>query len=86
MINETRENRRKKDFMEYELNEINQANLTPGEDVQLEEQLVYLRNKERIYQNFEIAYGIARSDSRSALEVLSDIHQKPWSGCRRSLR
>lgn len=75
MINETRENRRKKDFMEYELNEINQANLAPGEDVQLEEQLVYLRNKERIYQNFEIAYGIARSDSRSALEVLSDIQK-----------
>jgi DNA repair protein RecN (Recombination protein N) len=75
LISETRENRRKKDFMEYELNEINQANLIPGEDVLLEEQLVYLRNKERIYQNFQIAYGIARSDSRSALEVLSDIQK-----------
>ena len=85
MIHETRENRRKKDFMEYELNEINQANLTPGEDVQLQEQLIYLRNKERIYQNFEIAYGIARTDSRSALEVLSDIQKtlKPISDMSR---
>jgi DNA repair protein RecN (Recombination protein N) len=85
MINETRENRRKKDFMEYELNEILQANLTPGEDKLLEEQLIYLRNKERIYQNLEIAYGIARSDSRSALEVLSDIQKtlKPISGMSR---
>lgn len=81
LISETRENRRKKDFMEYELNEITQANLSPGEDRLLEEQLVYLRNKERIYQNFEIAYGIARTDSRSALEVLSDIQKtlKPIS-------
>ena len=81
MINETRENRRKKDFMEFELNEISQANLSPGEDKILEEQLIYLRNKERIYQNLEIAYGIARSDSRSALEVLSDIQKalKPIS-------
>jgi len=30
LISETRENRRKKDFMEYELNEINQANLIPA--------------------------------------------------------
>lgn len=85
LINETRENRRKKDFMEFELNEINKANLTPGEDKLLEEQLIYLRNKEKIYQNFEIAYGIARSDSRSALEVLSDIQKtlKPIAGMSR---
>ncbi len=85
LINETRENRRKKDFMEYQLNEINQANIAPGEDKLLEEQLLYLRNKERIYQNFEIAYGIARTDSRSALEVLSDIQKtlKPISDLSR---
>jgi DNA repair protein RecN (Recombination protein N) len=85
LVNETRENRRKKDFMEFQLNEINQANLTPGEDNILEEQLIYLRNKEQIYQNFEIAYGIARSDSGSALEVLSDIQKtlKPIAGLSR---
>lgn len=85
LINETRENRRKKDFMEYELNEITQANISPGEDKLIEEQLLYLRNKERIYQNFEIAYGIARTDSRSALEVLSDIQKtlKPISDLSR---
>ena len=53
----------------------NLANLTPGEDTQLEEQLVYLRNKEKIYQNLEIAYGITRSDRGSALEVLSEIQK-----------
>jgi DNA repair protein RecN (Recombination protein N) len=85
LINETRENRRKKEFMEYELNEINQANITPGEDKLVEEQLMYLRNKERIFQNLEISYGLARTDSRSVLEVLADIQKllKPISDMSR---
>jgi DNA repair protein RecN (Recombination protein N) len=85
LINETRENRRKKEFMEYELNEITQANISPGEDKLIEDQLMYLRNKERIYQNFEISYGLARTDSRSALEILADIQKtlKPISDMSR---
>ncbi len=75
LIAETRENSRKKDFMEFELNEIGMANLTVGEDTQLAEQLLYLRNKEKIYQNFEIAYNTARSDNCSLLEVLSEIQK-----------
>lgn len=75
LVHETEENRRKRDFMEYELKEITMANLTPGEDTQLAEQLVYLRNKEKIYQNFVLAYEISQSDEKSLLGILSEIQK-----------
>jgi len=75
LISETTENGRKREFMEYELNEITMANLTPGEDAQLAEQLITLRNKEKIYQNFDLAYEISRSDNKSLLGTLAEIQK-----------
>lgn len=75
LISQTKESRRRRDYMEFQLNEIRMAKLSPGEDLSLAEHLEYLQNKEKIYQNLDIAYGIARTDAHSALQTLTDIQK-----------
>lgn len=60
---------RKRDFMEFELNEIEAASLTLGEDVTLEQQILLLQNSEKIFKTLEEAYTLL-SDSPAALECL----------------
>lgn len=64
------ENQRKHDFMRFEISEINQARLVPGEDDALDEQLLLLKNSETLYSTlsevYELLYG-----SSSSLDGLS---------------
>lgn len=71
---------RKRDFMSYELSEIQNSKLQPGEDEALEEQIRLMQNSEHIYQNLSEAYELIFSGSPSAMEsmgkgmrLLSDI-------------
>lgn len=80
ILAEESENRRKRDFMQFELEEIRKAELVPGEDVQLEETINLLQNSEKIYESLAGAYEILNgeeysslSGTRRALDMLSSI-------------
>lgn len=67
---------RKRDFMQFELQEITAAKLTIGEDEQLQEQITLLQNSERIYQNLSTTYAFLCEASPSALDGLGKSKQK----------
>lgn len=60
------------DFLEFEIQEIRQANLTDGEDQQLEEQYRFMLNSKKIVDNIQEVYGYtSEEDGRNASEFLS---------------
>lgn len=65
------EKKRKKDFMAFEIDEINKADLKPGEDVELENRISLLQNSEKIYTALESAYDISYDSEHSASYALS---------------
>ena len=66
------DNQKKLDFYRYEKNEIDNADLKPGEDEALEERISILQNSEKIFAGIEIAYGCLRDGSSSALTNLGN--------------
>lgn len=73
LLEETAKNQREQDFMSYELQEIQAAQLQPGEDSELEERIQLLQNSERIYENLAGAYQMASEDESSALSAIKHI-------------
>lgn len=67
------EKQRKKDFMAFELGEIDGADLKPGEDTELENRISLLQNSEKIYTALESAYGISYDSEQSASYALSKV-------------
>ena len=74
----------KKDLMEYQLEEIESANLISGEDTELNEKLIEEQNKEKIYLGFAKVSSICNNDEApltsqitAISKVLKDI--KPYS-------
>jgi DNA repair protein RecN (Recombination protein N) len=59
---------RKRDFMRFELSEINAAKPYPGEDNELSQKLSLLQNSEKIYQNLSGAYELLYEASPSAVD------------------
>ena len=70
ILEETAKNKREQDFMAYELEELQNAQLQIGEDVELEEKIELLQNSERIYENLAGAYQIASEDENAALSAI----------------
>lgn len=73
LISNASENQRKQDFMRFELNEIETANLVVGEDIELEEKISILQNSEKIYDNLSFSYEALYDASPSILETLSRV-------------
>lgn len=67
LLAEESENKRKRDFMAFELDEIRKAQLVPGEDEQLEETITLLQNSEKIYESLASAYEILNGEEYSSL-------------------
>ena len=67
------EKQRKKDFMAFELAEIDGACLKPGEDTELENRISLLQNSEKIYTALESAYAISYDSEQSASYTLSKV-------------
>ena len=67
------EKQRKKDFMAFELDEIDGADLKPGEDTELENRISLLQNSEKIYTALESAYDISYNSEQSASYALSKV-------------
>lgn len=65
------------EFSMYEVNEIENANLIPGEDEELEEQYKKLSNSEDIVETLSSVYGLIGYDSmQSAGELISKATQE----------
>lgn len=65
------------EFSMYEVNEIENANLIPGEDEELEEQYKKLTNSENIVETLSSVYGLIGYDSmQSAGELISKATQE----------
>lgn len=65
------------EFSMYEVNEIENANLIPGEDEELEEQYKKLSNSESIVETLSSVYGLIGYDSmQSAGELISKATQE----------
>ncbi len=65
-----RESLRKKDFMEYELNEIIKVSPRPEEDMELSEKLNILQNSEKIFSSARGASDLLYSSENSCSELL----------------
>lgn len=59
------------DLLEFQMNELNQAELTPQEDIQLEEERSYLINFERIFMAIEQAHDALYGEEK-AIEWLNN--------------
>ena len=57
--------------MAFELAEIDDADLKPGEDTELEDRISLLQNSEKIYTALESAYDISYNSEQSASYALS---------------
>lgn len=76
LMSNAADNQRKRDFMSFELNEINATKLSMGEDTILEEQILSLQNSEKIYGNLSNAYETIYGDSPSVLEALTKVQNQ----------
>ena len=63
-----KENLRKLDFLRYEADEIEKANLLPGEDRELEDRISLLQNSEKIFENVEKACAVLYDQAPSAMD------------------
>lgn len=70
LLNEAKENARKKDFYIFEIEEIDKANLLIGEDDTLAETVALLENSERIFSGIEKTVDALKSDG-AVLDLLS---------------
>lgn len=61
---------RKRDFMQFELAEIEDAKVTVGEDEELAQQLLLLQNHEAIFDNLSSIYGLIYEKSPSCQDDL----------------
>jgi len=60
-----------KEMMEFEIKDINKANLTSGEDDRLSERAQVMKNQESIYQGLSEAYDIVSAQDGSACDMLN---------------
>ena len=73
LLADAADNKRQRDFMQFEFNELQAAGLIIGEDDELESKISLLQNSERIYQNLAGAYQAASEDEYSVLSTLKHI-------------
>lgn len=70
-----KENARRKDFYRFELDEIDSANLNPGEDIELEERISLLQNSEKIFESIEKSYALLTESSPSLIDGAGACHR-----------
>ncbi len=72
---EEKENRRKKDYFEFELSEIRRTDPQPGEDGELEERIRMLSNSEKIFGGIGTACSLLDSGDHNILSALGQVQQ-----------
>ena len=71
LTSKERENRKKAGFYRFEAEEIEKADLKPGEDLELSERISLLQNSEKIFRGLEQAYQILEGEEQSVMAALS---------------
>lgn len=70
LLSNQEDTERKRDFMRFELSEINGAKPYSGEDEELSQKLTLLQNSEKIYQNLSNVYEFLYETSPSAFDSI----------------
>ena len=73
MKNEASDSDRLQDLMLFEIKEIRDANLEPGEDTRLEESLREMQHREEIYEGLGEAYTAAKESQFNASDALDRV-------------
>lgn len=73
LVKNAAENAKKRDFLRFQLDEIDGANLRAGEAAELKERIEILENSEKIYSGLSSAYEGIYDASPSALDMLKSI-------------
>ncbi len=71
LTSKERENRKKAGFYRFEAEEIEKADLKPGEDLELSERISLLQNSEKIFRGLEQAYQTLEGEEQSVMAALS---------------
>lgn len=71
LTSKERESRKKADFYRFEAEEIEKADLKPGEDLELSERISLLQNSEKIFRSLEQAYQALEGEEQSVMAALS---------------
>lgn len=71
LTSKDRESRKKADFYRFEAEEIEKADLKPGEDLELSERISLLQNSEKIFWSLEQAYQALEGEEQSVMAALS---------------
>lgn len=66
----SQEKQRLLSLYEFQLKEIEEARLVPGEEEELKREALLLSNAEKIYQNLSLAFGILKSQEPSVEDLL----------------
>lgn len=66
------DDQRHRDFLQFEVDEIQAANIRPGEDAELEEQIHLMENAESIFEALSTAHEELFSGDRAAFDALGD--------------
>ena len=67
------EDKRQRDFMDFELKEIEEAHLVEGEDTALEDEISLLQNSEKIFRSLAGAYQVASDSDYSILSAMKQV-------------
>ncbi|MEG0156446.1 MAG: DNA repair protein RecN, partial [Anaerovoracaceae bacterium] len=67
------DNERKKEFMEFEIDEIAKATLTLGEDARLQDELLILQNKEKIYGTLDKTYNVSHGGDNPSIDAIGRV-------------
>lgn len=73
MEEDARDNERKKEELQDQIDEIEQACLISGEDAKLKEEIEFLKNREKIYIGLGQAYETANGESSTILSGLDAV-------------
>lgn len=71
LTSKERENRKKAGFYRFEAEEIEKADLKPGEDLELSERISLLQNSEKIFRSLEQTYQALEGEEQSVMAALS---------------
>lgn len=70
LLNNQADSERRRDFMRFELSEINQVSPYPGEDEELSQKLTLLQNSEKIFNNLSNIYQVIYEASPSVADAI----------------
>ena len=73
MSAEAEDNARMQETMRFEIQEIREANLTPGEDLRLQDSIQEMMHREDIFKALKDAYEDARESQFNALDALNSV-------------